>query len=248
MTRFPAASPARSGISGGSTPRTAFIPAEPFRQRETIGFPCSFERLVSPWPCRCVAPPSVAVRAVPRDGDSCPWGGNRLTGAPGVRGGFGAPTGQSQAGGGTEGDPTKDKAEPVSNAVLAMQPAAVGSTNSIAVCPQLQSRRRMPLPVTSYNRLLYFYPEEAVLESRCTYRDGPQYNRSAETLSTSWNQGFRTSAEVTNVNGSSSSQFSKIKRTGCSGDRNLRANESGCWTSYSQKPKGAPPITPGSRR
>lgn len=120
-----------------------------FRQRETIGCLCSFERVVSPWPCRCVAPPSVALRAVPRDGDSCPWGGNRLTGAPGVRGGFGAPTGQSQAGGGTEGDPTKDKAEPVSNAALATQPAAVGSTNSVAVCPQLQSRRRMPLPVTT---------------------------------------------------------------------------------------------------
>lgn len=69
-----------------------------------------------------------------------------------------------------------------------------------------------------------------------TYRDGPQHHRLAETLTKTRKQGFRTSAEVTNTNGSSSSSFSNIKRSCCCDDINLRANKSGCCTSSSSKP------------
>lgn len=77
---------------------------------------------------------------------------------------------------------------------------------------------------------------EAVLHLGHTYRDDPQHHRLAEALSKTRKQGFLTSAEVTNTNGSSSSSFSNIKKSCCCDDINLRANESGCCTSSSSKP------------
>lgn len=90
---------------------------------------------------------------------------------------------------------------------------------------------------------------EAVLQLRRMCKDSPQRHRSTETLSKTLNQAFYTSAQVTDVNRSSSSSYSNIEKSCCREVINLRSNDRGCWTTFSPMPTAAsnhtriPPLT-----